>query len=245
MVRVFEPGAESVAVFWEDDAIETAHQLKRVHEAGIFEGSIPYRRPLIPYRLRVRFPAGNEVIKHDTYFFSHELSDFDLHLFGEGRHYGIYHKFGAHPRVREGVAGVHFAVWAPNAKRVSVVGDFNLWDGRKHAMQARGSSGVWELFVPGIGEGAAYKFELRTQNGDIRLKSDPYGFRMQLRPETASIVADLDGYDLVRRGLDAAPRAHRLAARAHQHLRSAPVELETRLGQAAAVLQLARSRRCT
>ena len=130
MVRVFEPGAESVAVFWEDHAAENAHELKRVHEAGVFEGSIPYRRPLVPYRLRVRFPGGNEVVKHDTYFFSHELSDFDLHLFGEGRHYGIYHKFGAHPRVREGVAGVHFAVWAPNAKRVSVVGDFNMWDGR-------------------------------------------------------------------------------------------------------------------
>ena len=139
-----------------------------MHEAGIFEGSIPYRRPLVPYRLRVRFGDGNEVVKHDTYFFSHELSDFDLHLFGEGRHYGIYHKFGAHPRVREGVAGVHFAVWAPNAKRVSVVGDFNLWDGRKHAMQARGSSGVWELFVPGIGEGAAYKYEIRTQRDDLR-----------------------------------------------------------------------------
>ena len=89
---------------------------------------------------------------------------------------------------------MHFAVWAPNAKRVSVVGDFNLWDGRKHAMQARGSSGVWELFVPGIGEGAAYKYEIRTQRNDLLLKSDPFAFRMQLRPETASIVADLDGY---------------------------------------------------
>src|SRR4051812_24560685 len=83
MVRVFEPGAESVAVFWEDDAADSAHELKRVHDAGIFEGSIPYRRPLMPYRLRVRFAGGNEVIRHDTYFFSHELSDFDLHLFGE------------------------------------------------------------------------------------------------------------------------------------------------------------------
>ena len=141
MVRVFEPGAESVAVFWEDDGAENAHELKRVHEAGVFEGSIPYRRPLMPYRLRVRFPGG-EVTKHDTYFFSHELSDFDLYLFNQGRHYGLYHKFGAHPRVRDGVAGVHFAVWAPNARRVSVVGDFNMWDGRKHAMQARGGSGV-------------------------------------------------------------------------------------------------------
>ena len=155
----------------------------------------------------MRFPGGHEVVKHDTYFFSHELSDFDLYLFGEGRHYGLYHKFGAHLRVREGVAGVHFAVWAPNAKRVSVVGDFNLWDGRKHAMQARGGSGVWELFVPGIGEGAAYKYEIRTQRDDILLKSDPFGFRMQLRPG--------DGIDrrrprrlrVERRRLDAATRA--------------------------------------
>src|SRR4051812_7671756 len=105
MVRVFEPGAESVEVFWEDEP-DTLHSLKRIHEAGLFEGSIPYRRPVVPYRLRVRYQAGNEVIKHDTYFFSHELSDFDLYLFGEGRHYGLYHKFGAHPRVRDGVAGV-------------------------------------------------------------------------------------------------------------------------------------------
>jgi len=193
MVRVFEPGAEAVAVFWEDEP-DHAHELARVHEAGIFEGSIAYRRPLVPYRLRVRYGDGHELIKHDTYFFSHELSDFDLHLFGEGRHYGIYHKFGAHPRVREGVEGVHFAVWAPNARRVSVVGDFNLWDGRKHAMQARGSSGVWELFVPGIGEGATYKYEIRALGNDLLLKSDPFAFRMQLRPDTASIVSDLDGY---------------------------------------------------
>src|SRR5690349_1633278 len=193
VVRVLEPGADSVAVYWEDEPTDM-HELRRVHDAGLFEGNIPFRRPVVPYRLRVRFPGGHEAIKHDTYFFSHELSDFDLHLFGQGRHYGLYHKFGAHPRVRDGVAGVHFAVWAPNAKRVSVVGDFNLWDGRKHAMQARGSSGVWELFVPGIGEGACYKFEIRTARGDVVLKSDPFGFRMQLRPETASIVSDLDGY---------------------------------------------------
>ncbi len=145
----------------------------------MFEGTIPQRRPVVPYRLRVRFPFDHVVVKHDTYFFSHELSDFDLYLFGEGRHYGLYHKFGAHLRVRDGVAGTHFAVWAPNAKRVSVVGSFNHWDGRKHAMQARGGSGVWELFVPDVGEGAEYKYEIRTQRGSLLLKSDPFGFFMQ------------------------------------------------------------------
>jgi 1,4-alpha-glucan branching enzyme len=193
VVRVFEPGAESIDVFWEDEP-DTLHPLKLVHDAGLFEGSIPYRRPVVPYKLKIRFQGGHETIKHDAYFFSHELSDFDLHLFGEGRHYMLYQKFGAHPRVREGVAGTHFAVWAPNAKRVSVVGDFNLWDGRKHAMQARGSSGVWELFVPDIGEGATYKYEIRTQKGNLLLKSDPYGFYMQKRPETASIVTSLDDF---------------------------------------------------
>ena len=194
MVRVLEPGAETVEVFWEDDPA-ALHALKRVHEAGLFEGSIPHRRPLVPYKLRIRFLDGHEHTRHDAYFFSHELSDFDLYLFGAGRHYGLYHKFGAHPRVRDGVAGTHFAVWAPNARRVSVVGSFNFWDGRKHAMQARGGSGVWELFVPGVGAGAEYKFEIRTQRNGLLLKSDPFGFQMQKRPETASIVADLDGYE--------------------------------------------------
>ncbi len=193
VVRVLEPGAESVEVYWEDDP-ERRCALTRVHEAGLFEGSIAYRRPLVPYKLRVKFLDGHELSRHDAYFFSHELSDFDLHLFGEGRHYGLYHKFGAHLRVRDGVAGTHFAVWAPNARRVSVVGSFNLWDGRKHAMQARGSSGVWELFVPGVGEGVEYKYEIRTQRNHILLKSDPFGFHMQKRPETASIVASLEGY---------------------------------------------------
>jgi 1,4-alpha-glucan branching enzyme len=194
VVRVLEPGAETIEVFWEDTP-EELHPLKRIHDAGLFEGAIPQRRPVVPYRLRVRFPFDHVVVKHDTYFFSHELSDFDLYLFGEGRHYGLYHKFGAHLRVRDGVAGTHFAVWAPNARRVSVVGSFNHWDGRKHAMQARGGSGVWELFIPGVVEGAEYKYEIRTQSDSLLMKSDPFGFFMQKRPETASIVASLDGYE--------------------------------------------------
>ncbi len=194
VVRVLEPGAEAIEVCWEDTPGEL-HPLKRIHDAGLFEGTIPHRRPVTPYRLRVRFPFDHVVVKHDTYFFSHELTDFDLYLFGEGRHYGLYHKFGAHPRVRDGVAGTHFAVWAPNAHRVSVVGSFNNWDGRMHAMQARGGSGVWELFVPDVGEGAEYKYEIRTQRGSLLLKSDPFGFFMQRRPETASVVTSLDGYE--------------------------------------------------
>jgi 1,4-alpha-glucan branching enzyme len=194
VVRVLEPGAETIEVCWEDTPGEL-YPLQKIHEAGLFEGVIPQRRPVVPYRLRVRFPFDHVVVKHDTYFFSHELSDFDLYLFGEGRHYGLYHKFGAHPRVRDGVAGTHFAVWAPNAKRVSVVGSFNHWDGRKHAMQARGGSGVWELFVPDVGEGAQYKYEIHARHGGLLLKSDPFGFYMQRRPDTASVVASLDGFE--------------------------------------------------
>jgi 1,4-alpha-glucan branching enzyme len=216
VVRVLEPGAEAVDVCWEDTPGEL-YPLKKIHDAGLFEGAIPQRRPVVPYRLRVRFPFDHVVVKHDTYFFSHELSEFDLYLFGEGRHYGLYHKFGAHPRVRDGVAGTHFAVWAPNAKRVSVVGSFNQWDGRKHAMQARGGSGVWELFVPDVGEGAEYKYEIRTRHDSLLLKSDPFGFFMQRRPETASVVATLDGYEW--------HDADWLRDRAHRDWRKSPINV--------------------
>ena len=139
--------------------------------------------------------SGVELDKHDAYYFAPQLSDFDLYLFGEGNHYTIYYKLGAHPAELDGLSGTRFAVWAPNAERVSVVGPFNLWDGRKHALQTRGGSGIWELFVPGVGPGTLYKYEIRTRAGTTVLKSDPYGFAMQLRPGTASIVASLDGYE--------------------------------------------------
>ena len=193
-VRVLEPDAVEVAVFWQDEPGADARPLKQVHPGGLFEGRVDYRRPLIPYRLRVRYRDGHELLKHDPYFFGPQLSDYDLYLFGAGAHHQIYAKLGAHPAVIDGLPGTHFAVWAPNASRVSVVGSFNLWDGRKHAMHARGGSGVWELFVPGVGAGSLYKFEIRTASGTTRLKADPYGFAMQLRPESASIVTDLEGF---------------------------------------------------
>ncbi len=105
------------------------------------------------------------------------ITDFDLYLFGEGKHERIYDKLGAHPRSVAGVEGTHFAVWAPNAERVSVVGSFNDWDGRRHVMSGRGVSGVWETFVPGVGVGALYKFEIGTRDGRLLLKADPYGVR--------------------------------------------------------------------
>jgi len=121
------------------------------------------------------------------------LSDFDLYLFGEGRHERIYDKLGAHP-CAPGDAGTRFAVWAPNAERVSVVGAFNHWDGGAHAMHSRASSGIWELTIPGLGAGTAYKYEIRDRGGRLLLKADPYGFAMQLRPDNCSVVASLDGH---------------------------------------------------
>ena len=193
MVRVLEPDAESVEVWWDGD--DRGIEIARRHPAGLFEGRVPYRRPVRPYRLRVRYRDGGAVDKHDAYYFAPQLTDFDLYLFGEGNHYSIYYKLGAHPGELDGLTGTRFAVWAPNAERVSVVGPFNLWDGRRHAMQVRGSSGIWELFVPGVGPGTLYKYEIRTRAGRTLLKSDPCGFAMELRPGNASIVASLDGYE--------------------------------------------------
>jgi 1,4-alpha-glucan branching enzyme len=122
------------------------------------------------------------------------LSDLDLHLFAEGNHHRIYRKLGAHVVMHDGVTGTRFAVWAPNAERVSVVGDFNSWDGDSHPMQPLGHSGVWATFVPDVQPGALYKFEILTRRGERFLKADPYGFQMQLRPDNASVVATLDGY---------------------------------------------------
>ncbi len=192
VVRVLEPDAVDVRVVWDDEP-EVA--LRPVHAAGLFEGRVPYRRPAQPYRLHVRYRNGVDAQKHDAYYFAPQLTDFDFYLFGEGNHYSIYYKLGAHPCELDGLPGTRFAVWAPNAERVSVVGPFNLWDGRRHAMQVRGGSGIWELFVPGVGPGALYKYEIRTRAGTTVLKADPYGFAMELRPGNASIVASLDGHE--------------------------------------------------
>jgi 1,4-alpha-glucan branching enzyme len=194
-VRVLEPDAVEVGVYYEDEPPERARSLDRLHPAGLFAGRVAYRRPLVPYRLRVRYADGSVTTKPDPYYFAPQLSDYDLYLFGEGNHYRIWSKLGAHPLELEGLEGTHFAVWAPNAARVSVVGPFNQWDGRRHALQPRGASGVWELFVPGVGAGTIYKYEIRDAHGGLRLKSDPYALAMQLRPANCSVVAAPDRYE--------------------------------------------------
>ena len=120
------------------------------------------------------------------------MTDFDLHLLGEGTHYRNYERLGAHLREHEGFRGVHFAVWAPNAKRVSVTGNFNHWDGRRHPLRNVGATGIWEIFIPDLSQGEVYKFEIKSRiNGYLVQKSDPYGFAAELRPQTASVVWDI------------------------------------------------------
>lgn len=195
VARCFFPRASQVFLNLKErsDAIPA----QRLSPEGLFEADLPLF-PHLPiaagsYRWRVEEEGQPAREVHDTYAFPPLLSDFDLYLIGEGTHYQKYEKMGAHPTVVDGVAGVQFGVWAPNAMRVSVVGDFNHWDGRVSPMRNRGPSGVWELFVPGLVEGAVYKYEIRPMSGGCPLlKSDPYGFRAELRPNTGSIVARLD-----------------------------------------------------
>lgn len=137
---------------------------------------------------------GDPVSYHDPYSFAPQLDDFDIHLYGEGKHLHIYRFLGAHPKTIDGIDGILFATWAPNAGRVSVIGDFNQWDGRHHPMNSRGGSGIWEIFIPGLAAGTIYKFEIRNRaSGEVLSKSDPYAQQMELRPRTASVChADTD-----------------------------------------------------
>jgi 1,4-alpha-glucan branching enzyme len=195
--RAWQPHAAAVGVLLEGAAEPLP--MARVHADGFFELARPLPpspdgKPAIPrYRLRVDF--GNDFAQEifDPYSFPPLLTEFDLHLIGEGTHYLKYEKLGAHVREAKGIRGVHFGVWAPNARRVSVVGDFNRWDGRVHPMGLRGSSGVWELFLPGLDEGAIYKFEILARTGP-HLKADPYAFAAELRPKTGSVVCNLEKY---------------------------------------------------
>lgn len=168
-------------------------ELGRAHEEGFFELGLK-SSPLFPYKIQVENPFGESWSFLDPYQFEPVLGEIDLHLIGEGQHERLYDKLGAHPIVHQGVAGVVFAVWAPNAQRVSVQGHFNNWDGRRNPMRSRGPTGVWELFVPGIVPGEPYKFEIRTNDGRILQKADPLAFQAELRPKSASIVAEIGDF---------------------------------------------------
>jgi 1,4-alpha-glucan branching enzyme len=194
-VRAFLPQARDAEVVAIGDGGQH-FPMQRIHADGLYEAHLPGRSCGFEYRLRITDEHGHAQEIIDPYRFPPLLSDYDLHLIGEGTHYRKYEKLGAHVAVIDGVQGVHFGVWAPNAQRVSVVGNFNDWDGRRHPMRVRGGSGVWELFIPGLRENDLYKFEIKSRWGDyLAVKADPYGFFFEMRPRTAAIVFDVDRYE--------------------------------------------------
>lgn len=194
VVRAFIPGGEKIEVI-DIEGGGITYPLKKIHPEGLFEGVIKDKEKVFPYKLKVIYPSNEVYEFHDPYSFLPVISSYDLHLFAEGKNYYIYRKLGAHLLEINNISGVYFAVWAPNARRVSVVGDFNRWDGRRHPMRVLGGSGVWELFIPGLSEGEVYKYEIKTGDGNILLKSDPYGYFSEVRPKSASVVCNIEGYE--------------------------------------------------
>jgi 1,4-alpha-glucan branching enzyme len=191
-MRAFLPGAAQVTVIPATTRVKP-QRMEQIHPEGLFEAQFPERRALFPYRLEVTNQNGHTIVVEDPYRFPSTLSNYDLHLLREGVHYRAYEKLGAHPADVEGVSGVVFVVWAPNARRVSVVGDFNQWDGRVHPMRLHPGNGIWELFIPGLIAGARYKYELLSRTDEpLALKTDPYAFAFELDvPRTAALVTDL------------------------------------------------------
>ncbi len=193
-VRAFLPEAREAWVI-PAEAGRAPERFKLIHPHGLWEVTVQGRWPLV-YRLRVTDERGRSHEAEDPYRFPSTLSDYDRHLLAEGTHYRLYERLGARAMCLDDVSGVLFAVWAPNARRVSVVGDWNGWDGRRHPMRLHPGNGIWELFVPGAQEGSRYKFEILARSGGLlALKSDPYARAFEAEtPRTASVVYDLEGH---------------------------------------------------
>ncbi len=202
LVRIWYPGAQSVIIHPVGVGLKASSGvvLKCVHDNGIFEAETETaffktkEGTQLSYQLSVTTADGTTRSMRDPYSFAPQLGELDLYLLSEGKHWEAYRKLGAHLKTIDGATGTLFAVWAPNAQRVSVVGDFNNWDGRFHMMRRLGSSGIWEIFLPDVAEGAHYKYEIRGPHGDLVLKTDPYGFFAQHDLKTACMVYDLDRY---------------------------------------------------
>jgi len=184
VVRTFHPDAEECEILLPDGETLAAEPISN----GVFAVQLPNREVPIQYRVRFRFSNGAIWEHADPYCHLPTVGELDLYLLGEGTHRRLYEALGARVMTHQGVRGTSFSVWAPNARRVSVVGDFCQWDGRLLPMRSLGASGVWEIFVPDVGAGALYKFEIKTQSGDLRLKTDPMARRMEMPPSTASVV---------------------------------------------------------
>lgn len=221
VIRAFVPDAIELAATEADGT--PFLDLTCRHPAGFFEGLVEARPAWARYCLHARNEGGDWRLD-DPYSFGPVLGPLDDHLLVEGTHRALYERLGAHPATHEGVEGVRFAVWAPNASRVSVVGDFNRWDGRRHQMRKRVDSGLWEIFAPGVGEGTIYKYEIVSADGRLLpLKADPFGFRGELRPDTGSVVARTDNFEWH-------DEAH-IAARASGEARRKPMSIyEVHLG---------------
>ena len=187
-IRTLQPQAKKVEVI-RSDINQNLGEMRRVHAHGLFQMDLSDEISFFPYRFKITLHNDSVYEAEDVYRFLPVLGELDLYLYGEGNHMQIYQKLGAHLITHQGIEGVSFAVWAPNAKRVSVVGLFNDWDGRRHMMRPRGSSGIWELFIPGMKEWDIYKYELIGAEGRLMpLKSDPFGFAFEMRPKTGSLV---------------------------------------------------------
>jgi 1,4-alpha-glucan branching enzyme len=192
VIRAFVPHAETLEARTPDR--RRLAVLQRLDDAGLFEGLAKGRRTIPDYRLHAA-NTGAQWILDDPYRFAPVLGEMDDYLLVEGAHRRLWERLGAHVIEHQGVRGTHFAVWAPHARRVSVVGDFNGWDGRRAQMRKRIDSGVWEIFIPGAAQGSCYKYEIVGPDGSLLpLKADPFGFSAQMRPETASVVASVDSF---------------------------------------------------
>lgn len=192
VITAYRPHAESVCVT-NASGKNPIHMEKLADDFyGIYFENKKYKNN--QYKIQTKYQDGTTVTTADCYSFESQITDYDVYLFAEGKNYDIYEKLGAHPMTINGVKGTYFAVWAPNARRVSVVGDFNMWDGALNPMQIQATSGIYELFIPDVCPGAVYKFQILTRNGDILYKADPYGNYAQVRPDNANIVADLGVY---------------------------------------------------
>ena len=192
-MRVLRPDAESVTVIDRHDE-NRSFPLNRIHDSGFFESNLRGVDGTLDYELEFKSYAGETWRSRDPYCFGPVLGEMDVYLFSEGTHYEIYQKLGAHLMEIGGTKGTHFAVWAPNAQRVSAVGDFNHWDGRCHPMRKMVPSGVWEIFIPTVGEGDHYKFEIRGPQGDVFLKTDPFAVYAQHTTDTGCMVFDINRY---------------------------------------------------
>lgn len=190
ILRAFHPDAVGADVIVDGELLPMEDSgAKGIFWRWMTEKSLPLR-----YTVRFTFTDGSTWERESPYRFTPSLGEQDLYFAGEGKHYELYEKMGAHLMEMDGVRGVAFAVWAPNAKRVSVIGDFNFWDGRLFPMRSMGSTGIWELFIPDLDAGTLYKYEIKTASDDLRIKTDPFAFAMELRPGTASRIWDVDGH---------------------------------------------------